>query len=102
MELRDRDGGRGRDVVRIHNFQQSLGESRKLGVQLDLGAGRQETEGLDQALDIGVGDLDTVHAQASGDFRVLSREFAGELAHVDEFPVVVIEQLRIHGLGACQ
>ena len=53
MKPRDRDGRCGCDVVRIDDLKQPLGEARELRIQFDLGAGRQEAEGLDQAFDIG-------------------------------------------------
>jgi hypothetical protein len=93
----DRHRRRRAHVVRAQHLKQALREAREFGVELELHARRQETERLDQALDVGVGDLDALHSQAARDLRMRSREFAGGLAHVGELLVVVVQQVRVHG-----
>ncbi|MNM73966.1 hypothetical protein D3C81_857140 [compost metagenome] len=99
MEPRHRDRRRRRDVVGIDDFQQALGEAREFRIELQLRAGGQEAERFDEALHIGIGHLDAMHAQAPGHLGVLVRELSRQLAHVDQFAVVVLKQLRVHGDG---
>ena len=97
VQLRHGHRGRGAEVVGVEHFEQALREARKLRVQLDLHARRQEAEGLDQALHIRVVDLGAVQPQAARDLRVRGGEFAGGLAHVDQLFVVVVEKVGVHG-----
>ena len=43
----------------------------KLGVELELHARREEPDAFEQPLDVGVGDLQAVHAEPGGDLRKL-------------------------------
>ena len=77
-------------------FEQVLREARKLGVDLELDARGQEGEALEQALDVGVGALEGLEAEAAGDLGELLGELLPRLADVLQLAVVVAEQARIH------
>ncbi|SUY26623.1 Uncharacterised protein [Burkholderia oklahomensis] len=96
VKARDRHRRRGRHVVRIKHFQQPAREARELRVELDLHARGHEAERLDQPFDVRIGHFARLHAKAPRDLRVRLRELGGELAHVDQFLVVVVEQSRVH------
>jgi hypothetical protein len=61
-------------------------------VELELHPRREKREGLDQALDVRIGALDTVHAETRRDARVRLGEFRTHFADVLELAVVVLEQ----------
>jgi hypothetical protein len=102
LQLRHHHRRRGRQVVRVDDLEQPFGEARKFGVQLELHPGGQEREAFQQAFDIGVADLDAIHAQAGRDLRELLRELGTHLTQVLQFLVVVAKQSRdpSRGVGA--
>jgi hypothetical protein len=55
-------------------IEEMLGEPRKLGVDLEMHAGRHEGEALEEALDVGIGALERLQAEPPGDTRELTRE----------------------------
>ena len=87
---------RRRQIVRVDDLQQMLGESRELVVHLELHPPRQEAETLQQPLDVGISALEPLQPQPPGDLRELAGEFPAQLAQVLEFSVVVFEQTGIH------
>ena len=87
---------RGREVVRVDDLEQPLGEARELGVELELHARAEERGAFEQPLDVGIGDLDALHPQAAGDLGELLGELGSQLAEVAELAVVVVEETRIH------
>ncbi len=95
-ELRDDHRRRRCQIVRVDDFQQTFAKVRKLGGDLELNTRRQEGKALHQPLDVGIGDLDTVHAQPSGDLWKLEREFSPHFAQVLQFLVVIKQQSRVH------
>src|SRR4051794_4520641 len=96
----DRHGWSRRHVVRVDDLEQPFRELRELRVDLDLGAGGHEAERLDQPFDVGIRDLARLHSQARRDLWMLPPKLAGELAHVDQFVVVVFKQSWIHGIAS--
>ena len=82
--------------MRIDDLEQRLGEARKLGVELELHARRQKPDAFEQPLDVGIGDLQPVHAEPGGDLRKLLGELGAHLAQMLQLEVVVLEQARIH------
>lgn len=91
-----RHRGRGREEVRIDDVEQVAGEARVLGIELEVDARRQEGRGLDQALDVGVGDLLAFDAEPVGDLRKGARELGRALAEVAQFLLVQAQQSGIH------
>ena len=89
-------GGGGRQVMRVDHLQQRLREGRELRLHLHLDAGGQEREALQQALDIGVGDLGAADAEPGRDLGELGRELAAHVAHEGEFRLVQPQQARVH------
>ena len=87
-QARDHHRRHRRQEVRVERLEQVRDESRELGVELELHARRQEGETLEQALDVRVGDLEPLHAQARRDLRELLRELGAHLAQVTQFLVV--------------
>jgi len=86
-----------RQVVRVSDFQQVVGEGRVLGVEFELYAGGEVSEALKQTFDIRVGAVHARQRQPTGDLRVFLGELGGALAHVMQFLVVQLQQARIHG-----
>ena len=74
LELRHQHRGRGRQIVRVNDLEERLGEARELGVQLELYTGGQERDALDQPLDVRIRNLEAAHAQPGGDLGKLLRE----------------------------
>ncbi|MDR8727112.1 hypothetical protein FEQ05_03445 [Burkholderia pseudomultivorans] len=99
VQASDRDRRGRRDVVRVDDLEQPFREARKLRIELDLHARGHEAERFDQALDIRVRHFAGLHAEPPCDLRMRMRELGGELAHVNEFLVVVVEQSRVHRRG---
>ncbi len=96
---RQADDGRGRrgcQVVRVDDLEQPLREARELRVHLELYPCREERGTFEEALDVGIGDLDALHAEASRDLGKLLPEFRAELPEVAEFAVEVVEEPRVH------
>ena len=56
----------------------------------------RNAEPLEQPLDVRVGALEGLEAQAGRDLRILLRELGAHLPQVLELAVVVLEQARIH------
>ncbi len=73
-----------------------LREDRELRIELELNARGKEGESFQEALDLGVGALETFQAETTGDLREFSCELAAHLADVLKFAVVMLEQARIH------
>ncbi|MNC85903.1 hypothetical protein D3C83_15230 [compost metagenome] len=82
--------------MRVDAFEQRLREARELGVELQVDARRHEADAFHQALDVGVGHLQPVHAEARRDLGELLGELRAHLAQVLQLEVVVLEQPRIH------
>lgn len=95
-QARDGHRRRRRDVIRIGDFEQALREAGELGLELELRARGHEAERLDEPFYVRVRHFDALHAESARDLRVLRREFRGQLPHVGQFAVVVIEKLRVH------
>ena len=57
----------------------------------------EKRETFEQPLDVRIGALEPVDAEASGDARIALRELRAHLAHELQLAVVVLEQPRIHG-----
>ena len=55
---------------------------RELGVDLELNACSQEGKALEQALDVGVGALESVEPEAACNLGIVTRELAAEIAQV--------------------
>jgi hypothetical protein len=89
-------GRRRRQVVRVDDVEQRLGKAREFGVELELDARRQKRNPFDQPLDVGVGDLEAVHAETRRDLRTLLGELGAHLTQVLQLDVVVLEEARIH------
>ena len=81
----------------VHDSEKVLRELRMARIELQLYARRQECERLDQPLDIGVSDLEGIHAEPRGDARIGARKLDSGLAQKAQFGVVIVEQPRIHG-----
>src|SRR5258705_386255 len=96
LQLRDQHRRRRRQVVRVDDLEQRLREARELGIELQLDARGEEAEALEQPLDVGVGDLEAVHAEPRGNLRKLLRELRAHLAEMLQLEVVVLQQPRIH------
>ncbi|MPM83396.1 hypothetical protein SDC9_130460 [bioreactor metagenome] len=99
MQAHDAHGGRGREIVRVDQLQQTLRETRKLRVHLELNAPRQQGETFQQPLHIRVGHLQALHAQTAGDLGMFLRKLLAQFADVGQFAVVIVEQTRVHQLS---
>ena len=82
--------------MRVNDFEQRLCEAGELGVELQLDASREKRKAFQQALDVGVRDLDAAHAEPSRHLRKLLRELRTHLADMLQLEVVVPEEPRIH------
>jgi hypothetical protein len=78
-----------RQQVRIHQLRQVLGKPRELGVDLHLHARGHEAEAFQQALDIGVGALEAIEAEAAGDLRKFLGKLTARFAQVLQLLAVV-------------
>ena len=96
LQLHDHHRGRRRQVVRADHLEQVLGEPGELLVDLELHAGGEEGEALEEALDVGVGALERVEPQACRDFREVMGELATQLPQVAQLSAVVLEQASVH------
>ena len=63
-ELGDEHRRRRREVMRIDDLEQRLREARKLRLELELNAGGEERDTLEQPLDIRIVDFEAVHPEA--------------------------------------
>ena len=97
LELGDSHRRRGSQVMRVDDFEQMLGKTRKLFVDLELNASRHEREALQKTLDVGVRTFQPLQSEASGDLREIPCELTAHLANVLKFTVVIFEQPWIHG-----
>jgi hypothetical protein len=82
--------------VRIDHLQQVLGKGRELRVDLELYPSGEEGEALQEALDVGVGTLEALQSEASGDLGELAGELPTHLADKAQLAVVVPKQTWIH------
>ncbi len=82
--------------MRIDDFEQRLGEARKLGVDLQLDARGEKGGPLDQPLDVRVRHLESAHAEPRGNLRKLLRKLRAHLAEMSELALVVVQQTGIH------
>ncbi|KPW78793.1 Marine sediment meta DNA [Pseudomonas syringae pv. coriandricola] len=101
LQLHDGHRGCGRQVVRIGDFQQVMGEGRVFGVQFELYASGQVSEPFQQALDIRICAIEARQGQTPGDFRVFPGELGGAFADVLQFLVVQPQQAGIHERLRC-
>jgi hypothetical protein len=99
LELDNRHRRDGGQVMRVHTVQQMLGEGRKLGINLELNAGRQEGEALQQSLNIWIGAFESIQSQTPRDLGKLLGELPPHLPQMLEFPVVVPQHARVHQLA---
>ena len=88
-----------RQERRIHHLEQVLREIRVSRIELQLHACGEKCEGFYETLDVGICAVDAVHAETGSDARIRLGEFRSHLADVLQFPVVVLEQPRVHGLA---
>ena len=65
--------------------------------ELKLHPGRQKGDPLKQPFDIGIDDLDPVHAQTRGDLGKGLGKLGPHIAHECQFAFVVFQQSGIHG-----
>ena len=96
LKLRHQHGRRRREVVRVDDLEQRLGEARELGVDLQLHPRRHEAGAFEQPLHVRVGHLEAAHAEPGGDLRELLGELAAHLAKMLKLEVVVVEETGIH------
>ena len=96
LKLRDQHRRGRREVVRVDDLEQRLGEARELRLHLELNAGREEGDPFEQPLDVRIRHLEAGHPQPGGDLRELLGELGTHLAQVLQFSVVVPEQARVH------
>ena len=89
-----------REEVRVDRLEQVRDQARLLGLELELHARRQEGEALEQALDVGIGDLHALDAEARRDLRELARELRADLAQVRQLVAVEAQEARVHGRSA--
>ena len=82
--------------MRIDDVEQRLREAGELGVELELHARGEKGDALEEPLDVGIGDLEAVHAEPGRDLGKLLRELRAHFAEVLQLDVVVLEQPRIH------
>ena len=92
-----RHRGRGSQKMRVNGVEQVPGEARVLGIELEADARRQEGGGLNQAFDIGIGNLLTFHAQPLRDFGISPGELPRAFAKVAQLLLVEGQQSRVHG-----
>ena len=79
LELGDQHRWRRRHVVRVKHPQQALGEAWKLGVELELHTRGEESGALEQALDVGIVNLDALHPKSPGDLGKCLGELSAHL-----------------------
>ena len=96
-QLCDRTGRHRRQEGRIDHFHEVLGEIRVARIELELHARREKRDGFDQALDVRVGAIQTVHPEPCRDARIGFGKLRAHAAQVLEFPVVILEETGIHG-----
>ncbi len=65
-------------------------------MELELNARGEKRDALDEPLHIGIGNLETVHAEPRRNLGKLLREFCAHLAQMLQLDVVVLQQARIH------
>ena len=97
VELHHHAGRHGREVVRVEQAEQGVGELGEFVVEAVLHAAGEEGDAFQQA-----GDVRVVHrigreAQAAGDLRVGIGEFRGQAFDGCQFAVVVGEEGVGHG-----
>ena len=99
--MRCRSGSIGwcrRNVVRVSDFEQTLREVRKLGVELEPHACGHEAERFDQTLHVRIGHLARLKSQTPRDLWVRLRELACEhvqLASMTEGTHQIAKRARI-------
>jgi hypothetical protein len=90
---------RGRaEVVRAQHLEELLGELRKLGVDLELNARRQEGEAFEQTLDVRIRAFERVEPEPPGYLRKVPSELAAEIPQVAKLAIVIVEKPRIHAI----
>ena len=70
LELDDRHGGYGAHELRVHNAQQRLGNLRKLIIDLEVDAGSEKSEALEQPLDMRILAFVLLQSEARCDLRM--------------------------------
>ena len=98
LHLHHRHRGDGRQVVRVDQLEQVLGEAGELRIDLQLHPRGQKGEPLQQSLHVGVGALERLQPQSPRDLGKLAGELPAHLPQVLELAVVVVKQPRVHGL----
>ena len=88
--------GRRRHELRVDDVEQMPGEAGVFRVELEAHARRQECRGLDQALDVRVGNFLARDAQAVRDLWEGLRELRRTLAEVTQFLLVQGQETRVH------
>src|SRR5262249_52017611 len=97
LEPHHRHGRQRREKAGKHHLQEVLRKGGKLRVDLELDAGGEEGEALEQALDIRIGAFGyAFEREAPSDLGKLLGELGRALPHVQQLVVVVLEEPRIH------
>ncbi len=90
-ELHDRHRRHRREVVRVEDVEQRLGDFGELVVDLQVDATGEKRERFDHALDVRILALVVLEQQPPGDLRVLVGELRPHLPKKAELALVVIE-----------
>ncbi len=77
VELKDRQRGQGREIMRVENPEYRLNQLREFVVDPMMNSPRQERERLDQSLNVRVGASFRLDHQPAGGDRVTLGEFLG-------------------------
>ena len=66
--------------MRVEDLQHRLCEAGELRIDLELYAGRKESDPLEQALDVRIGARELVESEPAGDLGELAGEFPARAA----------------------
>ena len=80
----------------IHRFQKVLDKPREFGFDLQLDAGGQKGETLQQSLDIRIGAFGLTQSQTTRDLGECLCEFASHLAKMAKLRFLMFDQAILH------
>ena len=89
FKLHNGHGGDGRQIVRIEDVKQRLGQFRKFIIKFVMNARRQKGEPFDEAFDVGIGAAVRFELQAAGGGRIFLGKVLSKLANELQFALIV-------------